>query len=564
MSIGINELPQSDQRPKLSDSFQPAKEYEEWIKTNPKEIEYEIMHGSDCILPSEKFVAETAAKYAACLKDYFERDMRHILEYECHANNFKAGAKGRERILMKLIDYAKEGHQRPLYNCLTDLLRCKAIFTDFDNLKNAYTMITEKFSGKILRVKNKLDDPVLHNIMINFVYEDLIAEVQIYFGNPGSDVENHEVYEISRCGSIQELHEVLENAWVCAPETYFFKKGGIIDGRNLSKSTIGKTWEIIPCQDVPKFQSANMSGYRVMKTPEYGYNDAFKFKRWETSEYDFNKSSSLMLKIYYYSEKLLAISFADEPKEIQELSLLGPFKKLDVPLKESFQRISKIKGYFNHGGIHAIQIFNSEGANELFTSETIQIEDRDQHFEINIPENYYIVGFGGCFRDGPYELLSLHCVVSPLLQAQSFSKGGVFEGKSSDCMINGEGKYLFADGNVYVGQFKDQRMNGKGRKYMFDFSYYYGDFIDNKYYGEGIEYLAYGDKYIGGFKAGKKHGSGRARYKNGITFEGEFLNGKQFKPAGSDTIVEELEDLQKRKAEGEWTHNNVKMTKMTE
>jgi hypothetical protein len=133
--------------------------------------------------------------------------MNHILEKNCNGKGFKSNVKSFERAKWKLFEYAGEG-KHPIMDNLGDVLRCRASFEYKGDLKKAYEMIAQSF--KIIRLKNKIETP-LKNLTMNIIFEGLIVEIQLIFGNIGfRELENHQVYEIVRCLNIGQLYDVLK------------------------------------------------------------------------------------------------------------------------------------------------------------------------------------------------------------------------------------------------------------------------------------------------------------------------------------------------------------------
>jgi hypothetical protein len=130
--------------------------------------------------------------------------MLDILDTKCGGNAFKSNVKLFERAKWKLYEYKKEG-KHPCFENIGDLLRCRATFTDMSLLAKAYKMISSQY--KVIRLKNKLNTG-LSNVTFNFIYEDIIAEMQLVYGTIDSELENHQLYEIHRCQTIKQLYTV--------------------------------------------------------------------------------------------------------------------------------------------------------------------------------------------------------------------------------------------------------------------------------------------------------------------------------------------------------------------
>jgi len=543
-------IQEMDIHPKLSDYYSLFKGYETIIEQNPNDIESLIIHGNNCILPTEEHILCTLVKYASCLLNDFKKDMRILLEKNHHGKWFDANYKGLERSKMKLIEYAQEKKQRPLYDHLFDLLRCKVVFEKYEDLLKAYNDIRANYA--IVRVKNQLNDPQHRKILLNFVYEDLIVEAQFSFGTPCSTHENHEIYEIARCNSIEELHDMLIRNWILPLERYEITTKGLIDSRiSLSR---GPYISKIRALDKSTINGFEEPYYKLIMTQEKGFFDAFDYKDWDDQLEEFHSKQPQTL--YYYVRWGNLSRLGMKPANNIEWSLTE--KRLNLQLKEY---IKAIQGWYNNEGIKKLK-FTTSYEKQYFIGDCDSQGDFGT-FEIVLPQGYFIVGFGGTSDKFTKNLLSLHCWVSNLIPNQRRSEV-IFQGEEDD-LIQGKGIMLLEKDSilkeVYVGEFKNAQKSGKGLLLRNNYGFYKGTFENDLFEGRGVEYTAECQRYEGSFHKGARDGLGKLFYKNGDSYAVLYRDNTILDKTKIENSSQKFSI--KRKATCELSHPNQKLTKVS-
>jgi hypothetical protein len=183
-------------------------------------------------------------------------------------------------------EYASQ-KKHPTFEYLGDLIRCRATFDSLKQLELAYKKIGQEY--QIVKMKNKLHTN-LKNITFNFIYRGIIAEVQLIHGSIASELENHQLYEVVRCRSIQELYDVVEK-WGgynhLTDKDYV--KGKVVDNRPM-ESTKAEVERMVSIQ-MPDAPPGNE--LRLIRSEEFGNTNMISEEWEDTNEMGYYQTEEM-------------------------------------------------------------------------------------------------------------------------------------------------------------------------------------------------------------------------------------------------------------------------------
>jgi len=362
---GLNEIdyPEGIKDAKLPDYLDFL--HDDKYKITLVDTEY-IARKGEVSVPSEIAAAADACSYVQTIQASFSKDMKNIFK---RSKQFKSNAKGLARAIFKMDEYA-EKKPRPSFNYIWDLIRCKAIYKNIQSLREDFKTLVASY--KVIQVKDKLQT-ALKNLTINIVYDKIIAEVQMVYGDVPGEYSNHKIYEVYRCETIEELHRTIL-AW----SDYRFEEfkplsGTIFPTKNLESQT---------------FRGVNGFGasgkYSIMKSKEYGI---FTNEPVFLCEDDIALMCGFpidRLKCHYDTDNIYAISL----QGIEQLRAGVETVNRILTVQDSI--INVTGAYSRETGIKRLELYLKSG-----TKLTIGSSVPDEvTFDVKIPKHCVVLGFG--------------------------------------------------------------------------------------------------------------------------------------------------------------------------
>ena len=99
-----------------------------------------------------------------------------------------------------------------------------------------------------------------------------------------------------------------------------------------------------------------------------------------------------------------------------------------------------------------------------------------------------------------------------------------YEGMFKDDMPHGNGRIMFKDGSVFEGSVFEGKKEGKGKQIWPDGEYYDGEFKNDKRCGYGIYCYPTGAIYKGYWNDNKKNGTGIYNFSDGSVYDGDWFD----------------------------------------